>query len=215
MSKDSRFKHEYRKTASKQHRQVGEILRTESPWTGYQSFQEYPVNRINTDFESGRERFDWYVKELRLVIEVHGRQHYECVAFGSEDPTETIRKFREQQGRDERKRLAALEAGVTYIVVRYDEQVTSDLLYAKYKLAEVPENDQRPIQRTEPEQNTESKDRAKASAAARRRERYVKLKAERVDSGYAEQQRERAKEFRREQRRRAAEWKKTQAKDKD
>lgn len=128
--KSSRFKHDYRKNASKLHKLVGDLLR-DSLFKDYKIYQEYPVNKINELYPSGREKFDWYVKDLNLVIEVHGEQHYMPVTFGGITEQEAELNFRRQQFRDVTKRNAALDAGATYLIIKYDEELNEDILARK------------------------------------------------------------------------------------
>jgi len=131
MAKDSRFKKSYRKNASKLHKTIGRILRTSKSFKNYSIYQEYPVNRINSNFKSGREKFDWIIKDLKIIIECHGQQHYFPVNFGGISDEEAISKFRKQQYQDRIKKKAAEQAGWTYIVVKYDEKITVALLLSK------------------------------------------------------------------------------------
>lgn len=136
MAKTSRFKYQYRKNASKLHRAVGDVLRSKS-FANYQAYQEYPVNKVNPRFSSGAHKFDWVVPALKVVIECHGRQHYEVATFGAE-VEDAIQAFRDTQARDETKKNAALAAGWRYVVVSYREmnKVTPRLIFDKIKEAE-------------------------------------------------------------------------------
>lgn len=131
--KSRRFQYEYRKSASKLHKAVGEALRSYSLFSGYRSYQEYPVNKVNPSYESGREHFDWVIPDLHLVIECHGEQHYTPVAFDG-DQTAAIDRFNRTQELDDQKKNAAINAGYVYMVVKYDElkQITGELLWDRY-----------------------------------------------------------------------------------
>lgn len=138
MAKDSRFKYAYGKNASKLHKTVGELLRTDPMFAHYWSFQEYPVNRVNTSFYSGSHRFDWVIPVLKLVIECHGKQHFKLVTFdGNVD--NAINIFEDTKFRDKEKKDAALAAGYRYITVSYKEEkdVTAALIFDKIKEAEI------------------------------------------------------------------------------
>ncbi len=128
--KSSRFKHDYSASASKLHKQVGEILR-DSLFKNYHIYQEYPVNKINPAYPSGREKFDWYIKDLNLVIEVHGQQHYGPVCFGGVSEQEAEANFKRQKFRDAMKRDAAIAAGSTYIIIKYDEKINAETIFKK------------------------------------------------------------------------------------
>jgi hypothetical protein len=128
--KSAVFKHEYAANASKLHKKVGDLLR-DSIFKGYQIFQEYPVNKINPNYRSGREKFDWYIKELNIIIEVHGEQHYKPVCFGGISEHDAELNFKRQQFRDTIKKDAAVVAGATYIVIKYNEEVNEETLSKK------------------------------------------------------------------------------------
>lgn len=115
------------KNASKLHRRVGELLTELFP--GYEVRQEYPVNKVNLSFNSGREKFDWVVLGLNIVVEVHGEQHYRPVCFGGITLEQAKRNFRKRQDVDWEKQEAAQKAGWAYLVVKYDEvKITAEEL---------------------------------------------------------------------------------------
>ena len=108
--------------ASKMHKKIGEILSAQdSPFKRYNIRQEYPVHLVNKNFQSKREKFDWAILNLRTVIEIHGKQHYHPVHFGGDDIEKSKRAFAKLQERDEKKKVAAEEAGWTYVIIKYDE----------------------------------------------------------------------------------------------
>jgi hypothetical protein len=111
------------KNASKLHRAVGFLLTSEeSPFKHYEIRQEYPVSSVNLDYPSNRERFDWVILGLNIVIEVHGIQHYKPVCFGGITLDKAKRNFSRRLELDEQKQRAAEEALWAYVVVRYDEK---------------------------------------------------------------------------------------------
>lgn len=128
-----RLDYKVRNNASKLHKQIGEILRGEAPWNGYKVYQEYPVKRVNKDWKDGRAKFDWVILDLKVVIEVHGEQHFKPVTFGGIPQEEAVRDFRKRVLQDKLKKEAAEAAGFKYIMFRYDEKITSDLLYKRFK----------------------------------------------------------------------------------
>lgn len=66
--------------------------------------------------------------ELKVVIEVHGQQHYMPVCFGGISKEEATKRYHDQVERDLEKKAAAEEAGWTYIAVRYDDVLDVDKL---------------------------------------------------------------------------------------
>jgi very-short-patch-repair endonuclease len=122
--------------ASLLHKHVGELLTSLPELKGYEIRQEYPVKKVNPDFSSGREKFDWVVLGAKIVIECHGEQHYEPVQFGGISEDEAKRKLMEQQDKDEQKRSAAVKMGWTYIIVKYNEiKITAEQLSEKIREA--------------------------------------------------------------------------------
>lgn len=63
---------------------------------------------------------DILVREMNVVIECHGRQHYEFV----EHFHQTRDAFARSLERDRAKAQEVEEAGMTYVVVRFDEETT-------------------------------------------------------------------------------------------
>ena len=124
MAKSSRFQYEYRSNASKLHKAVGEVLRTDPLLKCYKAYQEYPVNRINQDFKNGMCKYDWVILDLKVVIEVMGEQHAKWIPFFHKTEAE----YFEQLRRDKEKKDAAEEAGYTYIAVAHDETLDVDRL---------------------------------------------------------------------------------------
>lgn len=135
--KSRRFKYEYRKNASKLHRKVGDILRESITWGHYEIYQEYPVNRVNTKYANGAHKFDWVIPKLKIVIECHGKQHYEVQTFGAEIE-DAISAFNDQQYRDKAKKEAALQAGWIYIEIPYtlENKITEHKLLQMFWEAE-------------------------------------------------------------------------------
>lgn len=138
MSKENRFQYEYRSNASRLHKAVGDVLRNDSFFKNFPNYQEYPVNRINKNYYSGSHKFDWVIPKLFLVIECHGKQHYEVVDFGG-GAESAIDSFQETKFRDKSKKDAALAAGWRYLVVPYtdEDKVNGQYLYKKYKEADI------------------------------------------------------------------------------
>lgn len=116
--KTNRFQFEYRKSASKLHRAVGDCLRDSEVFCNYKIYQEYPVNRINPDADS-RWHYDWVIYQLKVVIECHGEQHYRPVAFGG-DIEQAVSNFEDQKIRDNEKKQAALTTGWIFVEIPFN-----------------------------------------------------------------------------------------------
>lgn len=110
------------KNASKLHRYIGELLTSEgSLFRYYEIRQEYNVSKINPDYSSNREKFDWVILGLNVVIEIHGKQHYEPVCFGGITKNKAKRNFLRRLQLDQQKQKAAKEAMWAYVVVKHNE----------------------------------------------------------------------------------------------
>ena len=128
MAKSSRFKYAYRKNASKLHKAVGKVLRTDPLLKHYKSYQEYPVSKVNPDYQNNSHQFDWIIADLKIVIEVMGQQNYEHVCFGGISKEEAASNYHTQVERDLAKKRAAEDAGWTYIAVKYNDTLDVERL---------------------------------------------------------------------------------------
>jgi hypothetical protein len=124
----------YASNASKQHIAMGEFLVA----NGYKDFgleQEVAVKTICPDYSNGRDRFDYVVKDLSIVIELHGQQHYKPVTFGGVSKQIAKHNFVRQVNKDVRKAEAAIAAGYYYISYSYKEAIDLDSFTSKLKEA--------------------------------------------------------------------------------
>jgi hypothetical protein len=114
------------------------------------------------------------VLDLRLVIEVHGEQHYKPVAFGGMDSEAAAEALLDQQYRDNKKMEAAEEMGWTYIVVPYfdcdkvnESYITQCYIACRKDI---------PIRMKKPKQLTDYQQQQKERARVHRQELYRKAK---------------------------------------
>ncbi len=123
--KTSRFQFQYRENASKLHRTVGELLRSSESLGLQEIYQEYPVSRINTNYQNNSHHLDWAIPKLGIVFECHGKQHYTPVAFdGNVD--KAVADFRDLQRRDREKKEAVLAGDFTYVEIPYHLEKSLD-----------------------------------------------------------------------------------------
>lgn len=124
------------KNASKLHKRIGELLTNCEMFKNYEIRQEYRVSAVNPDFNSNKEKFDWAILGANIVIECHGKQHYQKTRFGgTKDDEKTTREFIKLKDRDEKKKQAAEEAGWAYVVVSYQEEnITEEELLEKIRI---------------------------------------------------------------------------------
>lgn len=135
--KNSRFQYEYRASASKLHRAVGDCLRLSS-MKHYEIYQEYPVVRVNKSYDKSSHHFDWVIPRLSIVIECHGKQHYTPVAFDG-DYDKAVDGFQALKDRDAAKKEAALAAGFSYVEISYSDikRIDEQFILDKIKVAQL------------------------------------------------------------------------------
>lgn len=183
--KNSRFKFEYRKSASKLHRKVGDLLRLGNTFIGsHDVYQEYPVNRVNKSYLELSHHFDWVVPNLKVVIECHGEQHYAPVAFDG-DHDKAVECYYDQVARDRIKKEAALQAGYIYIEVPYSAIALLDVEWFN-----------KAYQDSSKELDEYNKDKEDDLAVSAVTTRKAKAKQRRTDSPYHQRALERARELR-------------------
>lgn len=128
--KTSRLPGQLAKNASKLHKHVGLLL--EELFPSHNIRQEYCVSKVNPEFGSNREKFDWVVfgGGINFVCEIHGQQHFKAVCFGGISLDDAKKNLIKRKDMDFQKKEAALEAGWGYVMVRYDEKkITKEELY--------------------------------------------------------------------------------------
>ena len=113
--------------ASKRHTLVGQILSTDSRFANYLCQEEVPVSKLVPTFPDNRKRVDWYIPELKVVIEVHGEQHYRGIRFGGEKTKS--QNWTSQVHRDIQKQAALENAGFIFVEVPYWTKLNADSLW--------------------------------------------------------------------------------------
>lgn len=190
--KNRRLQFQYRENASVLHRAVGDCLRDSSIFQGYKIYQEYPVNQINYFYPSGREKFDWVILDLAVVIECHGEQHYRPVDFSGSDPAEAELSYKAQLRRDIAKEEAARDVGFAYIVVPYTDAKKISETY----LLRLVEESNKDSKTTRPVLHRSSRNKA---GGLDWKEQYSSQKKWIEETGIGEQRRQAAREYRKEQ----------------
>lgn len=175
--KTKRFSRIYRKSASKYHKAIGDLLKDSPLLSGYKIYQEYPANKINTEATGiNRLKYDWVILDLKTVIEVHGQFHYEAIAIDC-TKEEAEEKFLHRQHLDQLKKEVATQAGYTYIEIPYTkiEDLSIDEL-KEYIYNQVVSN----LNIPEPKTNTKEINPYKKAQLERarlyRKEQYQRLK---------------------------------------
>lgn len=160
---------------SKLHLKIGSILRDPSlGFSGYKIYEEYPVNRINPTFSSGRHKFDWVILDLQVVLELHGESHYQAVDFGSEGNEKALDNYYAGKYRDKIKAQAAVDAGFTYVEIPYTDikLIDKDYIWAKIKES---------FNYLKPKQIVTYKDKQKERYNKSQRDMYRRLKERKRD----------------------------------
>lgn len=92
---------------------------------GETSFKSFPIRQEVTAKElfgsgSGYDkcRYDLLLDQMKLIIEVHGEQHYKPSSFGA-TAEQAYSSFQGTKRRDNRKRELALENDWSYLIIPY------------------------------------------------------------------------------------------------
>ena len=178
MMRAKRFRYEYRENASSLHKQVGELLRNSPLFKTQEIYQEYPLDKVNSKYKT-RYHYDWVIPKLKIIVECHGAQHYEPVAFNG-DENSSIEQFHALQRRDKFKKEAAIAVGYIYITVPYtSEKILSEIylinLYERAKKELLDFQEEQKIDSIVKFLQGTSKDR-KDDARKYRRGKYNRLK---------------------------------------
>ena len=122
------FSEENQQNKSRLHQKVGQILNSPT-FSSYRIYQEYPVNKLNPTYKNKKDRFDWVIDDLMIVIECHGAQHYNNSLFNGNNGL-LYRKYK-----DMNKAAAAASAGYTYIEIPYTDihLLNEQYIIQKYK----------------------------------------------------------------------------------
>ena len=121
--------------ASKLHRKVGETLAQTAPFKEHTLSQEVAVSSLFPAYPNNRDRYDWVVPSLKVVIECHGIQHYKFQTFGEEAEI-ALMKWRDGLERDQKKKNIALEHGWSYIEIPYTDEKQINSTYLLHKFSE-------------------------------------------------------------------------------
>lgn len=124
-------------SASNFHNRVRDILCTDSFFKNLRAYQEVLMRDLVPDYHSHLEAVDWYIEDLNLILELHGRQHYQMTNFGDIGYDHAMRNFHRQQSRDSNKKFTLEEAGYRYIEISYklysqlDAELLKDILLGR------------------------------------------------------------------------------------
>lgn len=127
---------EFAKNASRLHRKIGEILLSTSPFHKYELQQEVVVSSLFPSYPNNKDKYDWVIPELHLIIEGNGSQHYKASTFGA-SAEQAVMSFQSQKFRDGQKEEIAILNGWTFITISFQDEklLTSDYLIQVYTKA--------------------------------------------------------------------------------
>jgi hypothetical protein len=104
---------------SKLHLKIGEVLKSTPPFSGCTLRQEVSVSELFV-YPNNRDKWDWVIPDLNLIIEGMGIQHEKPQTFGA-TAEESLLSFNAQKIRDKKKKEAAINAGWTYLAISYKD----------------------------------------------------------------------------------------------
>ena len=112
------------------HEKVRQIFITDSFFKNLSCYQEVQVSSLVPGYSNNQHCVDWYIEELRLVIELHGEQHYKMVNFGNTPYSEASKNFHNIQYRDNLKKTSLMDFGYEYLEINYKlkSKLTNSLL---------------------------------------------------------------------------------------
>jgi len=176
-----RDRENYANNASKKHKEVGTIL-SQGIFERMTVFQEYPVDRINSQCPNGRLKVDWYIKTLNIAIEVQGEHHFHPVQYGGQSKDKATNSFVKQIHKDIDKARYCNEAGCPVIEVHYKDKLSTEWLLARIKNASEQITQEVTIapQTTPKEKSQWEKDTARHRREYNRKQ-YRQLRAKRRD----------------------------------
>lgn len=118
-----KWKTQYKKidNASKFHEELREIFATHSFFKLLHCYQEVNVKDLIPNYEYGNHHYDWYIEELNLIIELHGKQHYMMTNFGNIGYDTAVKNFQDSKKRDSKKKKAAKENNFLFLEIDYKQ----------------------------------------------------------------------------------------------
>lgn len=113
------------------HEDFRQLLCSEKPFCNYKCFQEVAVVSLFPEYPNTKHRYDWYIEELRTIVELHGKQHYMPVGFGKASFETIQRDFLAQKNRDWQKKQIAIENNFNYVEIPFNFKLTKQTLLEK------------------------------------------------------------------------------------
>ena len=121
MQKKVKLIDKYKKidSSSNFHELVRKILIEDPYFKNLKCYQEVPVSYLVPGYTHNNHHIDWYIEELRTIIELHGNQHYKRTNFGNKPYLQSVYDFNNIKYRDNMKKTALLQNDFEYIEIPY------------------------------------------------------------------------------------------------
>ncbi len=137
MEPKSKWQNQYIKLHSSAfHEKLRQIFINDEFFKNLSCYQEVKVSALVNGYSSNQHCIDWYIEEFRLVIELHGNQHYKMSNFGNQPYDTAVKSFNNMKYRDNLKKTALLESGYEYLEIPYKDQQKVDAKYLIRKIYE-------------------------------------------------------------------------------
>ena len=90
----SRWTNQYTKlNSSNFHEKLRQIFITDPFFNKLSCYQEVQLSSLVPGYSSNQHCADWYIEEFRLIIELHGDQHYKRTSFGDTSYEQSVKNF--------------------------------------------------------------------------------------------------------------------------
>jgi hypothetical protein len=131
----SKWDNQYTKlNSSKFHEKLRQIFINDSFFNKLSCYQEVQLSSLVPGYASNQHCVDWYIEEFRLIIELHGNQHYKRTSFGNTPYEESVKNFNNIKYRDNLKKTALIDAGYEYIEIPYKDREKVNAKYLMERL---------------------------------------------------------------------------------
>lgn len=159
------------------HRRALKILKETPPFSLNRILEEVACSKLFPDYPNNRDRYDIVLPDFKCVIELHGIQHFKLSTFGA-DAAKALIEFQSLKLRDAKKREIALLNGWTYLEIPYTDEKKFDGEYL-LQLYQNNFNEDEVVQQEKKKDNPFTKrlkEEQKARARAYRKEQYRRAK---------------------------------------
>jgi len=118
--------------ASSFHNKVRDVFVNDKFFKQLGCYQEVPLSFLVDNYPNNFDAVDWWIDELGIVLELHGKQHYVSTAFTKNiSYQEKQKNFFNIKYRDNRKKTFLINSGYEYIEISYKQAGKIDSSYIK------------------------------------------------------------------------------------